>query len=352
MDLREIQVRPVLRAEEVRYQELMQAYHYLGALPKIGHTLWYAASYRGEWVALLGFSAAALKCGVRDRWIGWSKRSQYARLKLVANNSRYLILPDWHCANLGSKTLALTERRLADDWRAQFGHPLVLLETFVDPQRHPGSVYLADNWLCLGLSQGFRRTRTGYSATPAYSPKKVFVKPLRADCRQLLCAARLDVTHQIGDRPKMSLTASAMRALPDFFTAIDDPRRRQGQRHWLPSVLAIATAATLCGMRGYKAIGQWAESLSQSARERFRCRRENGHYLVPSESIIRDCLIRIDPDQLDRAFQRWNEVYGSHDQTLAIDGKVLRNAVDQAGEQTHVLSAVGHQSMACYAQKK
>jgi len=41
----------------------------------------------------LSFSASALKCAARDRWIGWSFRQQYARLKLVVNNSRFLILP-------------------------------------------------------------------------------------------------------------------------------------------------------------------------------------------------------------------------------------------------------------------
>lgn len=67
----------------------MQSHHYLGDLPKIGETHWYVATWHDEWVALLTFSAAALKCAVRDQWIGWDFRHQYDRLKLVANNSRY-----------------------------------------------------------------------------------------------------------------------------------------------------------------------------------------------------------------------------------------------------------------------
>src|SRR2546429_2740624 len=109
---------------------------YLGHLPKIGETLWYVASWREQWVALLSFSASALKCAARDRWIGWSFRQQYARLKLVVNNSRFLILPDWHLFNLGSRVLSLCQRRLPRDWEEAFGHGVVLLETFVDPQRH------------------------------------------------------------------------------------------------------------------------------------------------------------------------------------------------------------------------
>ena len=58
--LKDIQVRRVRPEESGRYQELMQAHHYLGALPKIGETLWYVATWGQEWVALLSFSAAAL----------------------------------------------------------------------------------------------------------------------------------------------------------------------------------------------------------------------------------------------------------------------------------------------------
>ena len=93
--LKEIQVRPVEPSEEARYQEQMARHHYLGALAKIGETVWYVAIWRQQWVAQLSLSAAALKCGVRDRWIGWDFRSQYGRLNLIANNSRFLILPGW-----------------------------------------------------------------------------------------------------------------------------------------------------------------------------------------------------------------------------------------------------------------
>src|SRR2546430_16038013 len=83
-------------------------------------SLWYVASWREQWVALLSFSASALKCAARDRWIGWSFRQQYARLKLVVNNSRFLILPDWHLFNLGSRVLSLCQRRLPRDWEEAF----------------------------------------------------------------------------------------------------------------------------------------------------------------------------------------------------------------------------------------
>ena len=350
VNLAELQVQPVERAAEARYQDLMRAHHYLGGLPKIGETLWYVASYRGEWVALLSFSAAAWKCGVRDRWIGWDVRRQYDRLKLIANNSRFLILPGWHRRNLGSKTLALCQKRLPADWRTRFGHPLVLIETFVDPQRFQGTVYRAANWVYLGDSLGYRRVRGGYSGT-ALSPKKVFVKGLQGDARKILAQPSLPPSYHTGVL-KMMLQADHMWSLPEFFGDIPDPRRAQGRRHRLAVVLAIAAGATLCGMRGYQAMAGWAKSLGPKARARFGCRRKAGGYVVPSESIIRDVLIRVDPEALDRALQRWNARYGPGDESLAIDGKTMRNAIDGEGRQTHVMSVVGHESKMCYTQKK
>ena len=328
----------------------MQEHHYLGALPKISETLWYFATIGNRWIALLSFSAPALKCSARDRWIGWNFRHQYDRLKLLTNNSRFLILPDWHFPNLASRILSLSQKRLPADWQAVFGHPIVLLETFVDPQRFQGTIYKAANWIYVGDSKGFRRTRQGYSAT-AQSPKMVFVKPLISNVQELLSRPVLEPYYRTGG-PKIMLSAQHMKSLPNFFADIPDPRRAQGLRHQLPTVLAIASAATLCGMRGYLAISDWAKSLGQKARERFGCRYQNRRYIVPSLSIIRDVLVRVDPGHLDYALQRWNQIYAQQDESLAIDGKTMCNAIDDQGYQTHIMSAVGHQTKTCYTQKK
>ena len=349
-DLLEILVRPVAPIEEQRFQYLMQEHHYLGALPKISETIWYVATLGENWVALLSFSAAALKCSVRDRWIGWNLHHQYDRLKLITNNSRFLILPDWHLPNLASRILSLCQKRLPSDWQKSFGHPLLLLETFVDPQRFCGTIYKAANWIYLGDTKGYRRTRDGYSAK-ANSPKMVFVKPLRPHAHTLLSQPCLNPAYRIGGS-KIMLTAQQMRSLPDFFANISDPRRAQGRRHRLSTVLAIAAAATLCGMRGYQAIADWAQNLGPKARSRFGCRYYKGRYLVPSLSIIRNVLIRVNPAHLDHALQQWNQTYAQEDESLAIDGKTMCNAIDAEGHQIHILSALGHQSKICYTQKK
>ncbi len=105
-------------------------------------------------------------------------------------------------------------------------------------------------------------------------------------------------------------------------------------------------------MRGYKAIADWPQQLSPKARERFLCRLDKGERLVPSEYVIRDALIRVDPQALDRALQRWNQAYAQHDQSLAIDGKTMCNALDEQARRIHIMSVLGHESAVCYAQKK
>lgn len=348
--LSELHLRPVTRAEEPRYRDQMARHHYLGDLPKIGDTLWYVATWRGMWLAQLSLSAASLKCGVRDRWIGWDFRTQYDRLKLIANNSRFLILPEVRWPNVGSRVLGQLERRVVTDWQHHFGHSLLLLETFVDPTRFYGGVYRAANWLELGLTRGYRRTRGGYSAEPE-DPKRVFLRPLKRQVQAHLNhpdRAHLGLTGVA----KMQLNAEQMRSLPWCFATIDDPRRRQGRRHRLPVVLGLAAGAMLCCMRGYKAIADWVQGLGQAAHARFSCRRVDGRYEVPSEFVIRDCLVRIEPGALDRALTQWCQSWGVEETALALDGKTMKNAVDEHGRQTYILSVIGHDSRHCHAQKK
>jgi hypothetical protein len=325
--LSELIVRPVTVAEEARFQTLMQAHHYLGALPKIGHTLWYVATCDAQWLAVLSFSAAALKCGARDRWIGWDLRHHYDRLHLIANQSRFVILPQHHHPNLASRVLSLCRRRIQADWVARFGFPLLLLETFVDPERFVGTIYRASSWQYVGDTRGYQRCRPG-EYRPTDWPKRVFVQPLQPNARTLLSGPLLPEPYHHGS-VRMKLSAEHMKALPAFFRPVPDPRRTQGRRHPLASVLAIATAAVLCGARGYKAIAQWAQALSPQALARFRCRYRNGHYQRPSASIIRDLLIRVDPKALDHALQQWSAHYGVCDQSLAIDAKTLHQAIHE-----------------------
>jgi hypothetical protein len=350
LDLKKITLQLVQPSEQKYFQSLMEAHHYLGALPKIGRTLWYATLYENEWVGLISFSAAAWKCAARDQWIGWRFRYQYDRLHLIANNSRFLILPEHHYPNLASRILSLCERRISQDWQKHFGHPLLLLETFVDSQYFHGTIYRAANWEHVGDTRGFRRTSKGYSLAHK-SPKQIFVRSLTPRSQARLSQAILDPYYCYG-APKIMLTADQMRTLPAFFSDIPDPRRKQGQRHSLPCILAISAGAVLCGMEGYKAISQWADDLGQKARQRFGCRKRKSYYFVPSRTTFRETLISVNPDELDLALQGWNEQFAEEDEGLAIDGKTMRSSIDEKGRQTHIMGVVGHQTGRCHTKKK
>jgi hypothetical protein len=130
--------------EQVR---LEVADHYIFAVASAhlaGQTLRYVAELDGQWVALICFSAAALHLKGRERWIGWTPRQRARRLLFVVNNSRFLLLPERaRYPNLASRVLGLCLRRLSQDWQARWGHPVLVVESFVDESRYRGTCYRA-----------------------------------------------------------------------------------------------------------------------------------------------------------------------------------------------------------------
>ena len=146
MRLSQAIARPIRVAEEIRFQQLRQSPHCLGALPGTGRAPRYVATRESERLAWLSFSAAALKCGARDRWIGRDFRHRYDRLNLIANHSRRLIPPRRHHQNPASKALSLCQRRIQTDWAEGFGYSPPLPETLVGPTRRVGTIYRAADW--------------------------------------------------------------------------------------------------------------------------------------------------------------------------------------------------------------
>jgi hypothetical protein len=172
------------REEQRRYRELLQQYHYLGYSATAGAQLRYLVTSDHGVLAAIGFGAAAWKVQARDTWIGWNQAQRRARLHLVVNNTRFLIVPWVRCANLGSKVLALAARRLGSDFRARYGYVPVLLETFVQCDRFSGGVYRAANWQCVGHTQGRGRNSTSHAAS--LPVKMVWLYALSHDYRATL----------------------------------------------------------------------------------------------------------------------------------------------------------------------
>ena len=110
-------------AESARSDALIVEHHYLHTAKLVGEHLRYAATYRGEWLAGVSFSAAASHRRYRDQFIVWSPEQRRRRLPLVVNNARFLILPDAHYPHLASRLLTRVLARLSDDWLARLGAP-------------------------------------------------------------------------------------------------------------------------------------------------------------------------------------------------------------------------------------
>lgn len=159
------------------FSHYLARHHYLGFRGPVGENIAYLARDRhGRDLACLLFSAAAWKTKPRDSWIGWDDATRARRLPLVANNSRFLILPWVRVPHLASHLLGSIARRLAADWQARYGHTVHLLETFVERVRFKGTCYRAANWTCVGQTQG--RTRQDRARNISVPVKDIYLYAL------------------------------------------------------------------------------------------------------------------------------------------------------------------------------
>lgn len=298
-------------------------------------------------MALLGWASAALQVKVRDTWIGWSDDQRHRRLRFVANNVRYCLLPGWNLPNLASRVLALNTRRLAGDWEARFGHPVVLAETFVDPSRFEGTCYRAAGWELLGRTRGFGRH--GNRWEEHQQPKTIWVRPLRRPAQDWLRADFEAPPFRKPGGSAMDVNQVPLEGTEGLLAAlahVTDPRKKRGIRHSQTTVLAIAVCAVLSGARSFLAMADWAQSLPQDLLKRLGCRRRNDDSIErvpPSEPTIRRTLEAIDADELDRVLPAFLLRHGLG-RAVAFDGKTLRGSGNGAERPRHLMAAVIHQT--------
>lgn len=379
MSSRSLVVRPILAEERVRFDEALEAEHWLGA-GLVGEVMRYVALEDGEWCALLGFGSAALCVRSREELIGWSDSQRHRRLRYVTNNQRFCVLGQRRRPNLASEVLALTLRRLSSDFEVRWRHPVVMVETFTDPSRHVGTCYKASNFSQLGTTSGYGR-RAGRFVHHG-GKKAYWLRSLRRDALGLL-GLEFDHPALYGRRcmRAVDLNQLDLTGLLDALGRLPDPRKRRGIRHRLPQILAIAVLATLRGATSLFAIGEVATELPEEALARLGCRVSPSleGRVAPEESTIRRALKAIDADHLDRIVNAWvaeqvaagrmereqavdvdfsvmvEEDDGSGDDdggrggdwsrvehlpAIAVDGKTLRGARLGKGRQVHLLSAL------------
>ena len=343
--------------EETRWNQLIRKHHYLKEHRMVGESLRYIIKQNGEWIGLLGWSSAAFHLRPRDAWIGWTDAQRQATRHLVACNARFALLkPKGHSPNLASHCLGLNLQRLSADWLEQYGHPIALVETYVDPKRFEGTCYRAANWIEIGVTKGFGRSRLDFYQLHR-QPKAIFLYPLVRNARHLLSAPLMPATWApyrrepaVLDYP---LSGKQTQSLLDALRPLRDPRRNRGWRHRrVASIVAIAAAAMIAGNNSLIDIGEFSQSLNQNQLRSLRaCRcRKSGKFIAPSETTIRRILQRLDPKELDLLITDWlrSHLQSAGITALAVDGKCVRTAAKINGQGLQLFGALDtHTQLFC-----
>ena len=342
--LDQVTVRPLAASEveRARYAELISGHHYLKSDQLVGEQLRYVAEFEGQWVALLSWSAASYHLKDREEWIGWSDARRRRRLAMVANNSRFLILPGIDCPNLASRVLALCLARLSADWQQAYEHPILIVESFVDSQIFRGTCYKAQGWTLLGATKGFERNQQDYY-TAHDRPKQLWVRELAPGARQVLGARQLPAHLQfVEDKviPRSSATPTQLRPLWELCREVKDWRKRKGRDYPLACLLSIMIMATLCGVvRGQRDLAAFAAKLTQAQLRTLRSYRgRDGRYQAPKETTFQRVLATVDPVSFEKILLTWEaqllgQMEQSTDTLIAIDGKAQRGSTPEVTDE-------------------
>ena len=340
--LSEIQIQLLSASKtKARARRLLAKYHGLGDVHAVGEQLFYALlDGPGDWLGVLVFCAASRRLRARDQWIGWTEEQRRRRLPLLVNNCRFLLLPHKTFPNLASRALRLTLDRLSADWQARYGHPVVLVETFVDPEQFCGTVYTANAWQELGTTEGFGRVRRDFYVQH-HKPKRLFARELCKNARRSLQAEKLKpalLGVEAKTHPRSSQRPAQIRSLVESLKDLPDYRKRIGI-YPLWSLVAIALLAHLCGApRGQKELAKFAKGLSKGQRHALGIRRQADGYPAPSQPTFCRMMEHLDADALEKIFlQMQTQIRGPSpaQELIVLDGKQPRH-----GGGHSVLSAV------------
>ena len=330
--LTRVRAEPITKRKRIkRCLKLLNKYHYLKGLKTVGERLFYAIlDENGEWLGVAVFMAAARRLRHRDKWIGWSDEQRRRRLRLVANNARFLLLPHKTLPNLGSVALRLLCERLSGDWLEHYGHPIEVVETFVDPRHFSGTVYTAAGWTELGLTNGNGRvSRDFYQRHDR--PKRLFVRELRRNARRSLQADKLKASLAMVEeknRPRCTHSHEDLTSLRERFKQEVPDYHVKRCLYPVHALLTIMAAAHLAGSpRGQQDLAKFAASLSQSQRRAVGINRRSGskRYSAPDQSTFSRMMSRVNVEIVEKVLLDWQRrIRGAppENEIIAMDGKV------------------------------
>jgi Domain of unknown function (DUF4338)/DDE_Tnp_1-associated len=331
----QILVRLARPEEEAEWDRLMIANHYLKSAQMVGEQLRYIAEYKGRWMALLGWSAAAYHLKGREGWIGWDDNQRRARLHLVANNARFCRLSEAsQYPNLASRAMALNLERLSADWREKYGHPIVAVESFVDLEWFQGTAYKVTGWEAVGCTAKFKRVREDFYEAHD-RPKQLFVRELVKHAALGLRGRQLPVGWEAEERVierRCALDGEGLRSLwMVLHQEVPESRDVHGLRHRQATVLAITFAFLFGGGQGgYRAVALFAQDLSPTQRSDLRCwfNRRTREYDVPTEDCVYRVLKAVPILAFQQALWTWQKArHGAADGgVVVLDGKALRGS--------------------------
>jgi hypothetical protein len=329
-----------------RCDQAIIEHHYLHDITLVGEHLRYAFIYQSQWLAVAAWSSAAFHLKDRDAFIGWSPEQCRRRRGLLANNSRLLVLPEVQLPNLISRFMKLMLAQLSADWEKRWGHPIVLVESFVDPRFYQGTAYKVSGWSHLGRTAGWKREADDFYEKND-TPKQIWVRELfKKACVKLRAPELPPSWAKIEEAVAVRCTAKAgqIRSLMEAVRAeVQEFRRAEALAYPMAGMICLMVMAAAHGvMRGPEDLANYADSLSQPQLRAlgFRRDRDTGEIRCPKKTTFTRVLHQVDDDAVERVLLAWqDQLLGPRqDRIVIIDGKKIRhggvelvNAVDSTG---------------------
>jgi hypothetical protein len=319
--------------DTARCDQLIREHHYLHDATLVGEQLRYAITYQGRWLGVATWSGAAFHIKDRDEFIGWDFEQCRRRRPLLANNSRLLILPECHFPNLISRFMKLMLGRLSADWLERWGHPLAMVETFVDPQLYQGTAYKVSGWCHLGKTAGWKRDAADFYLKHD-TPKQIWVRELVKKARVKLRAAQLPAQWAMVEeqaRRRCTQTVKEIRSLMQALRQdLPEFRRAQALGYPVAGLVALSVMAMATGVRkGPDDLADYADTLSQPQLRalNFRQDQHTGLYRCPKRTTFVRLLAGVEAPVLERILLQWQQRLTGpiQDNLVIIDGKKMRH---------------------------